>query len=372
MENQYPALKQGHYLKNASISAMHQSVIDEIAKWNHSISHLGAVNESRFFDLLMEIHETIGSFLNTDKENVTILDNSSLNMNIVAMMLKQDASPKRDIIMVADEFPSNALPFYHHGFNVIQVPTTEGKFSLDDFEAKISEDTAAILCSIVQFSTGQYTPAEELSELCEKHNLPLFLNATQSLGVYPLDLKKIKADVVTASCHKWLGAGIGGAILYLSPRFRKNKEYPLAGWCSVAEPFEMKNEKPIPRDDVMALQIGSLPFAVLAGVAQACRHLQGVGLDKVRERILTLSHLLREGLIKRGFSPLGNGASGIVTFSTHQSLEETEALVSEMEKQKIFVNCRRGLIRVSPHFYNSEESIEAFLTFLDKNLVLKT
>ncbi len=347
---------------------MHQSVLEEIQFWNQSIAHHGAINEGRFFDLLMDVHSEVAQFLNADQEDVTILDNSSLNLNIVAMMLKEES--KRDIVLVADEFPSNVLPFYHHGFNVIQVATKDGQFKTSDLEEAITSNTAAVICSIVQFATGHYTCPLELSQMCEEKSVHLILNATQSLAVFPMDLKKVKASVVTASCHKWLGAGIGGAILYLSKEFRAGKANPIAGWCSVKEPFDMKNEKPIPRDDVMSLQVGSLPFPVLAGVAAACRHWKKVGIEKVHARIMELSNHLRSELLKRDLIPLGNGLSGIVTFSVGKSLEETSELVQKMEEEKIYVNCRRGLIRVSPHYFNSEKDINALLTFLDKNLGL--
>lgn len=363
----YPILSKGTYLKSASISAVHPDVLDEMKNWLTSIGEQAAIDEGRFFDLLMSGREVLGKFLHCPPEDVTLLENSSHNMNLVAMMMIKDRKEGRtEVIVPADEFPSSVLPFYHHGFDVHQVPAQHGDLKEEDLFEKVTEKTAAVITSHVQFSSGLRLDPQKLSDLAIKHNVPLILNTTQSLGVFDIDLSKIKVAALTSSCHKWLGAGIGQAILYISPEFRATRPYPMAGWCSVEEPFAMINELPHPRSDVGALQLGSLPFALISGVLKAIEVLENLGQKNIEERVLNLSVKLRKGVEELGFKPFGSSRrenqSGIVTFP----VSDADGLVAFLEGKKIFVNNRRGSIRASVHFYNNEEDVRTFLDALNE------
>lgn len=357
----FPITEQGAYLKSASISGVHNDVLKEMQHWLEDIAHYAAINEGRFFDLLQHSKAVMSDFLGCTSDDVTLLENSSHNMNIVAMMMKKDLLEGRDeIIVSADEFPSSLLPFYYHGFKVIQTETNNGHFKEEDLFKNLSDKTAAVITSVVQFATGLRLDPVILGELAEKYKVPLILNTTQSLGVFPIDLSKTRVAALTSSCHKWLGAGIGQAIFYLSPDFRKERPFPMAGWCSVEDPFAMKNEFPIPRLDVGALQLGSLPFALIAGVVKSLEVINDIGLKPIEERVLSLSHHLRAVVKDSGFAPIGarvsTEESGIVTFP----VADADGLVDFLAQRKIYVNNRRGFIRASVHLYNDSTDIESF------------
>ncbi len=366
LREDYPLIIKGTYLKSASISAVHPDVLEEMKKWLTSVAEQAAIDEGRFFDFLMESREVLGRFLKCPPEDVTLLENSSHNMNLVAMMLKKDHKEGRiEVVVPADEFPSSVLPFYHHGFEVIQVPSEHGHLTEEKLFAAVNDKTAALITSHVQFSSGLRLNLKKLSDLAEEKAVPLILNTTQSLGVFEVDLSQLKVAALTSSCHKWLGAGIGQAILYLSPEFRAGRPFPFAGWCSVAEPFNMVNEKPIPRDDVGALQLGSLPFALIAGVIKAIQLIESLGVANIQKQVLELSHQLRLGIKELGYQPFGahdlHEESGIVTFP----VDDADDLVEFLDHKKIYVNNRRGSIRASVHFYNNKSDVETFLKALE-------
>lgn len=366
IREQYPICQESTYLKSASISAVHPRVLNVMKDWLTDIAEKAAINEARFFDFLMESRESLGNFLKCSPEDVTLLENSSHNMNLVALMLAQKElkEGKDQIITIQDEFPSSILPFFYHGFDVHQVPSHHGHFEAKDLFDKVTSKTAAVIISHVQFSTGLRLNLPELSRLADEKGVHLILNTTQSLGVFDCDLSKIKVSALTSSCHKWLGAGIGQAIFYLSPEFRKERSFPFAGWCSVEDPFAMINENPTPRSDVSALQLGSLPFALIAGVQEAMHLIEEIGLPNIEKRVLALSSHLRSGLSDLGFLPLGAKSpqeeSGIVSFE----VEEADTLVDYLASQNIHVNNRRGRIRASVHFYNNSDDVDKFLSAL--------
>jgi len=364
LRQSYPITKDRVYLKNASISGLHEQTLAEMNHWNNHYATMAAVSEDAYFDLLQDSKDTLAHFIGCEREDVTLTENSSHNMNMLAMMLgPEKAAGKTKVLVPQDEFPSSLLPFYHHGFEVEFIPCEHGVFKLEEFEKRIDKFTAAVICSHVQFSCGFKIDPKKLGDLCRQHKVAFFLNTTQSLGTLPFSLRNTPVTALTSSCHKWLGAGIGQAILYIDPLWRKERKFPLVGWCSVDEPFAMKNENPHIRSDVSALQLGSLPFSCIAGVKKAVEITKGIGVENIQKRIGELSTLLRRGLEQKGKKPLGllqENPSGIVTFK----VEDADEFVKQLEEKKVYVNNRRGMIRVSPHFYNNEEDIETFLKHL--------
>lgn len=358
IQKQYPLIQNKVYLKNASIGAIHSDVLNEITRWNESIAFEGAINEERFAELVFSSRDAAASFLNAPAEQVTLTENTSHNMNLIALMFKETNPEGIEIIAPADEFPSSILPFYHHGHKIIQVNSENGVITADDLLNKITPKTKAVVCSHIQFSSGHRMDIKKLSTELEKRGIEFILNATQSIGVFPVDLTDIKVTAASATCHKWLGASMGRCLFYLDKEFIKKHKAPLLGWCSVEDPFQMRNI-PLPaREDLGAYQLGTLPFAQLAAVKKAIEVNLKIGKGNISERVLDLSSVLRKEIESLGLETLGSGkredSSGTVTFMPPRDPDE---LVNFLQEKKIYVNNRRGLIRASIHFYNSLEDV---------------
>jgi cysteine desulfurase / selenocysteine lyase len=365
IRNRYPITHKNCYLKTASIGGMHQDVLAEILKWEKSIAYEGAIQEQRFGDLIFKTRDQVAQFINCQPDHVTLTENTSHNMNILALMLKEEFPKGAEILAPADEFPSSILPFYHHGHEVKQIPSHHGVLTVEHILDQISSKTKAVVCSHIQFLSGWRMDIQRLSKELKKRGLYFFLNATQSLGVFPLDLATLEVAALSATCHKWLGAGMGRSVFYLDSEFQSNHRPPLLGWGSVPDPHAMKNEPSGPRKDMGIYQLGTLPFAALAGVGKAMEVGQQIGLDNISKRVLKLSALLRSQLQELGISPLGNGepdcSSGTLTFALKA---DTDTIVQNLSEKNIYVNNRRGLIRASVHFYNNEEDINYFISSL--------
>jgi selenocysteine lyase/cysteine desulfurase len=366
LRKQYPITENKVYLKNASISGMHSKVIKRSHEWNHSIACEGAVNEQRFGDLVFAARDTVAHYLNIPNvESVTLTENTSHNFNLLAIMLKEQFPKGAHILAPADEFPSSILPFYHHGHHITQFSSHQGVIDEDEFINRITDQTHVVICSHVQFSTGFRIDIERIARECEKRGVYFFLNATQSIGVFPIDLEKLKVTALSATCHKWLGAGMGRAVFYLNREFMKEHNPPLLGWCSVAEPFEMKNTPGVAREDLGIYQLGTLPFTQLAAVKEALAVNLEIGREEIETRILQLANILRSEINELGLPIVGaqrkENQSGIITFDPQCNPDD---LIEFLEERRIYVNNRRGLIRASIHFYNNEEDINLFISAL--------
>lgn len=361
------AVTQGQvYLMNAAVSGMHERTVLRAQEMLNLISQKAATADEVYFSLIQTAKKTVSEFINCQESEMAFTPNTSHNMNILAMLLLQHTS-KRKIIACADEFPSSLVGWYHHGFNVELIRSNNHVFGAQDFLEKIDSDTAAIVLSHIQYGSGYKMPIAEVVKTAKEKSIPVFVNATQSMGQIKVDVKELGIDALSASCHKWVGAGIGLSTLFISDKFSKNKKWPLAGWVSVDEPWLLSVERPNIRKDAGVLGTGSTPFINLASIQEAIKVIHEIGIDKIRERILYLSEILYKGLIEIGahvFSPRDNDnqKSGILSFELKTKSAEEIAL--KLKDQKIFINHRKGRCRASVHFYNNEEDIHLLLTGL--------
>ncbi len=364
LRQKYPITKDKVYFMNASISGIHLDVKAEINKWILFEIEQAACHDEKYFEELVRTRNEVGSYLQTKTDNIALTTSTSHNMNLLALMLSKDLKQKNQIILPEIEFPSAVLPWYHHGFEVIRIPLDKnGRLNQGELLSSINHKTAAVVISMVQFQTGQRIDPQKLGEMCSKANVPFILNATQALGAFSIEPEKWKVSALSASCHKWLGAGIGQAVLYLSEIFRKNKKWPMIGWTSVTDPWQLSTKPPLLRSDVGVLELGSLPFPLMAGVKKAMQISREIGLKNISERILTLSDKLEKQLRLQGAtidSPRESNKekSGILSFNFQN--QDSELLSKKLKEKNIFVNCRRGNLRASLHFYNNEEDINHF------------
>ncbi len=363
----FPITQDKTYLMNASIAGQHKSVIEEGQKWLNDISLHAALLEERYFELVVQSHDTVSAFLNGPRESVTITANTGHNMGILASLLKKYSS-KRKVLASKVEFPSSLLPYLHQGFEIDEVETKKDIIDFEEFIGKINKEHAAVIISHVQFQSGQRAPLLEISKKCQELDVPLIINGTQSIGAFDLDLSKVKCFGYSASTHKWLGAGLGCAVLYINPENFKASDLPFVGWTSVKEPWLLLNNDPDLREEVNAAQTGTLPFVMIAMLVQAMKVVNQVGIENISARIIELSDLLHSKLKELDFDIISNRdedqKTGIINFQ-HPTMC-SELIVEKLKEENVYINKRRTSLRASIHYFNNEEDIDALIKALNQ------
>lgn len=356
---QYPVLKRGAYLMNAAIGGVHLKTAEAIQDSSSQTLNAGAIKDIRFFNLLEKTRETAARFLNLSKDEVALSSNSSMNMNLFAMMLKNEGFKK--VIAPSIEFPSSTIAWFHHGFDVELVEPINGFIDEEELIAKAKGQKSLIVCSGVQYLTGQRMNLGLLSEALRSTDSELIINGTQEIGQFKIDLSKLDYFGFTASTHKWLGADLGLSLISIPFEKRKNLKMPIGGWTSVKDPWLLENKTPDFVSDMGAFQIGCLPFNMLAGLNAALEVQENIGQVFIEKKVREHSDLLAAAIKRQGYELIsprrGATSSGICSFKFDSDLEKA---LAHLEEKQVFVNGRKGSIRASIHFYNSNEDVERF------------
>ena len=241
-----------------------------------------------------------------------------------------------------------------------------------DILSLIDEKTSVVTISHVEYSNGQRYDLEELSEAAHSAGALLVVDATQSMGMVPIDAHSTKADAIVSSGYKWLRGTYGAAVGYISPSVVGDLNPGLIGFRSNADLWDLRSDRLVLPEDASRFEYTTIHFGAALGLAAAIDELVGIGMEEVWRHDLELVDSLVEGISGLGIdiaSPLSDSErSAIVSLrlpSGNSSIEVAERLQSEYS---ILVTSRSGLLRVSPHVDNNLEEIESLVSALGEIL----
>jgi selenocysteine lyase/cysteine desulfurase len=249
---------------------------------------------------------------------------------------------------------------------VRMVQAREGRIRTEDVVAACDGRTRLVALSSVEFANGLRNDLPGIGEACRRRGVFFCVDAIQSLGVIPMDVKACGIDALAADGHKWMLSpeGIGG--FYISRDVMEMVEPVVLGWHSVRNRFDFEQYDFRLSPDARRFEPGSFNTVGLAAFGASLELLLSTGVDRIWERVLALTGEAVEAALREGYeviSPLAAGErSGIVTFRV--SGAEPQALWKALLARHAVCSQRSGGIRISPHFYNTSEEIVRFFGIL--------
>ena len=312
--------------------------------------------------------ESLGKLLGTAAGNIAFMPTSSDAISAVAGTI--DLREGDNVVVNDLEFPSVYLPWMKlrgAGVEVRVVYQQDWDISTRDFLDAVDSRTRLMALSHVSFFSGLRHDVGVLSDELRQRNVRFLLDATQSLGVLPVDAAV--ADYLVCSGYKWLLGLHGSAILYVNPEIAGEVQPPHIGWYSVASPygpdrFEGFALKP----GASRFETGYPNFPGIYVLDTSVPYLESHNPAAIFNHVQPLAGLLIEGLHSRGLEvitptdPSRRGAS--VTFFHAAAAEISE----ELSHRGIFVWGREGRVRASIHLFNSEDDVRELLSALDSVL----
>jgi cysteine desulfurase/selenocysteine lyase len=365
---EFPIVKSTAYLNHAAVAPIARRVLGAMTGLLEDVQRSGARNFHRWIENVEAIRIRAANFISADPEEIAFVPNTSTAVSLFANAL--DWNEGDEVVSNEGEFPANYYGWKaleRKGVQLRLVPQPAGEICLNSIVDAFTSRTRLMAVSFVQFLSGYRLHLNELGELCAARGVLLFVDAIQGLGAFPLDVRKAKIAGLAASGHKWLlGAG-GCAILYVRRDLAEQMQPSVVGWLSVEGWQDFVSSEPVWRKAAERFECGTPNLAGIYGLGAALELLTEAGPQAISERILQLTGGLRDGLTRLGYHIYGptsrNACSGIVTFSPRER-NGADALFQRFEQEGIAVSLRSGMIRVSPHFYNTEAEIDRVLEVL--------
>ncbi|MBV8391047.1 MAG: aminotransferase class V-fold PLP-dependent enzyme [Mucilaginibacter sp.] len=354
-----------------------QTVIDYLTE---EATYGGYETEAKYHKQLENVYTLIARLINADVDEIAIVENASTAWHIAFNGID---FKKGDVIITSEmEYVTNLLGFLNaqktHGVEFKVIPNDEhGNFSLSALEEAITPQTKLIAVTEIASTTGGMIPIIEIGKIARKHNILYLVDACQSAGHVPIDVKQIGCDMLSVTGRKYLRAPRGTGFLYVRKEIL-NRIKPLyldnhaTNWVS-QDDYELRN-------DARRFELYEKNRALILGLGKAIEYALNIGVDRIWDRIKYLSALMRsqlagiEGVIVHDFGDL---QCGIVTFSV-AGLDSREVKIKLAENNinvslgkavstLVFMekNHLESVVRASVHYYNTEEEIQSLCNSLE-------
>tara|TARA_Y100000588_G_scaffold260538_1_gene275134 strand:+ start:10924 stop:12039 length:1116 start_codon:yes stop_codon:yes gene_type:complete len=234
----------------------------------------------------------------------------------------------------------------------------------------VDSDTSVVTISHVEFSTGQRYDLATLSDAAHSVGALLVVDATQSMGMLPIDAYRSGADAIVSSGYKWLRGTYGAAVGYISPSIVGEMNPGLVGFRSHSDLWDLRADRLELPGDASRFEFTTLHFGAALGLAVAIDELNEIGIGEVWKHNLGLADLVVEAAGDLGLevaSPLSEmERSAIVSLVLPEGVSSLDVARRLQDEYSILVTSRSGLLRVSPHIDNNEDEIEALSSALSE------
>jgi selenocysteine lyase/cysteine desulfurase len=369
-----PGCSQRTHLNNAGASLLSKPTIKTMTDYLNREAQIGGYEaENEAADQIAAVYESLAELLGASPSHIALFDNSTHAWNAAFYSVPLRAGDR--ILTGRNEYGSNVLAYLQiaqrTGAEVVVVPNDEtGQIDVVALADLIDEHTKLIGLTWVPTAGGLVNPAAEVGRLARAADVLYLLDATQAVGQFPIDVSAIGCDLLTGTGRKFLRGPRGTGFLYAGERAIERLEPFVAEirsatwdggrsfeWVEGARRFETWDNS----------------YINVLGLGAAVRQALDIGVGWAGTRSAALGSRLRAGLAEiEGVSvhDLGREQCAIVTARVEgvDTGEAAEALsrrginlsttVAEHNQFDSEVRDVHPLLRLSPHYFNTEAEID--------------
>jgi selenocysteine lyase/cysteine desulfurase len=359
IRHRFPIFEQRVYVNSCSQGALSDAVRASYEQYLADWDEYGAPWEY-WVERQEAARAAFARLVNAEPDEVAVTTSLSAGVSALASGLR---FARRSKVVLTDwEFPTIGQIWHAQearGARVVHGAT------LDDLDRLIDDDTLLVGITHVSYRTGAMTDVAKVVELAHERGALVLLDAFQSIGSLPVDVKELGVDFLGAGVLKYL-LGSAGLGFFYCRRDLVERVWPTqTGWFADENIFAMDHTDYSPAHTAARFQSGTPPVpAIYAGIA-GIELMQEIGIAATREHVNRLNEHFVDGLDELG-----------ATLATPRDLHgalmcvrstDSKALVAALDEDGIVTSERDRNLRVSAHCYNTVEDVDTVLAALQKH-----
>jgi selenocysteine lyase/cysteine desulfurase len=370
LRDEFPITRNYNFQNHAAVSPLSRRCADAVREY---VKHCeeSAYLKGGFYRHADRVRGQVAQLINAKADEVTFCNNTSDGLSMAANGLSWTNGD--NVVTSNAEFAANMYPWMalrSRGVQVRMVFEEDGRVPLEKLLESIDSRTRVVAISSVQYASGFRTDLATLGEYCQSKGVLLCVDAIQSLGAFPIDVKGMNIDFLAADGHKWLCAPEGAGIFYVRKELQGHLRPTSIGWMSMKEPFEFDRYHFEFADSARRYDSGSYNLAGIYALGGAISLWQEIGIENISRRLLSLTDRLARGLREKGYRMVSSRApreaSGIVAFFS--DVHAPDPVQHHLQNEhRIVIAVRAGRLRASPHVYNTEREIDQLIEALPKH-----
>jgi selenocysteine lyase/cysteine desulfurase len=374
IRHRFPVFEHKVYINSCSQGALSDSVRDAYGRYLADWDEHGAPWEY-WVEQLENVRGSIARLVNADEDEIAVTTSVSAGVSALASGLRFGEG--RDKVVVSDfEFPTIGQIWHaqeRRGVRVEHVPAeANGTIPLERFEAAIDEQTALVAVTNVCFRNGSRLDVEAVTRLAHERGALVLVDAYQTVGSMPIDVRAIGCDFLCAGVLKYLLGSAGLGFLFCRRELVQGIEPSATGWFADRDIFEMDIHDYSPAPTARRFEAGTPPIPpIYAGIA-GIELMQEIGIAETEAHVRELNGLLHDGLEELGARAVTQRAPERSGALVCIASTDVNALVAALAAEGVVTSSRDDNLRISAHCYNTAEDVRTVLDVLSRNRGLLT
>ena len=367
----FPTLASGIHLLSHSLGPVPRSARESMLAYcdaweNHTSEDAWATS---WWELSQQVGDRIARILGGEPGSVQIQPNASIGLATVASCFDFKNSQRNKVVTTDLDFPSMEYIWdgqREMGARIEVVKSTDGiSVPVEKILAAIDDETALLAIAHTSYRSSYRVDPGTLVEHAHAKGALVLLDVYQSAGVVKLNASEWKVDFMIGGTIKWLCGGPACGYLYVRPDLQRDLKPRLTGWVAHASPFDFAHAPMRYARSVRRFAQGTPSIPALYSAIPGLEIIEEIGLPQIVDESQRRTARIIEFAQDHDWTlntPLAQEERG---GSVMIGVADAPRMVERLAEKRVFVDCRPNAgLRVSPHFFNTDEEVEEALSIL--------
>src|SRR5216110_2148404 len=362
--SEFPIFRHAVYLNTCSLGALGDRTRRRIAEFFDLWQARGA---SAWYDVwwaaLSELRARYARVVGASPEEIALAPSVSVALSAVAEALDYRRRPK--VVVTSLDFPTVAYQWLAKRARGVELVVVESpdriSVPVEAIARAVDERTALVATSHVYFKSGAIQDIRAVAQAAHARGALCLIDAYQSVGQVPCDVRAADVDFLTAGGLKWLLGGPGIVFLYVRAELARTLAPAIAGWFGHRNQFAFEPRSLEWHVDARRFELGTPSLAAIYTQLGGLEYIEEIGVPALRDATAALTEDLIARACAAGFRPKvaarAEDRSAIVMLPADDPADRVRHLAAA----GIIADARPGHVRLSPFFYNVQDDYVAAL-----------
>jgi len=313
---------------------------------------------------LEQCRDQFSQIIGADPDEIAIVPSVSSGLSSVASCLDYDERSK--VVLSDMDFPTNSYVWraqQRRGAKLDFVNSPDSvRIDSGAITERVDEQTAVVNINRVLFESSWIMDMPPIVEAAHHAGAYVLVDDFHGSGIVPIDAHDMGIDFLLSGALKWLMGGQGIAFLYCRRELVERMQPFNVGWFGTKKPFDFDRSRLDLRDDARRFETGTYTLPQAWTAAAGMEIVLEVGVGNIRARNQELTSLIIERIDNIGLELLSprddDRRGGLVRVRLPGGRPNAERVLHELFKRNVVLDQRGDALRISPHFFSTEEDVE--------------
>ncbi|MCI4645113.1 MAG: aminotransferase class V-fold PLP-dependent enzyme [Hyphomonadaceae bacterium] len=318
------------------------------------------LSSADFFDQPERVRSLFAQLVNGDADGVAIVPSASYGITIAARNLP--AGPGREILVLADQFPSNVYPWRklaaQTGARITTVTLSPDMLPTESVLNAVTENTAIIAVPNALWTNGALLDLAAIGRRAREVGAALVVDASQSIGAMPFDAAEIQPDILITATYKWILGPYNMALAWIAPKWRDGEpvEETWLGRAGSENFARLIDYTDVYQTGARRFDVGERSnFTLMPALIATLEQLLDWGVDAISATLSARNAALARRLGELGFTCPEEPWRAPHYLTARAPAGAPGDLLTRLTTRNVHVSQRGEHLRITPHLYNDAE-----------------